>query len=255
MRVYLIILVCFVFTGLVSAQEDELTPYEVALERIAEVEANDGSELYLSNLGLTELPSEIGNLWNLQYLYLNNNLLINLPSEIGNLHNLRRLETLNNQLSELPSEIGSLQNLEYLYLDNNQLSHLPSEIGNLHKLEVLHLFNSQIEELPAEIGQLEMLCSLDIRNNQVRSLPNELGRIRRLTPGAWDCNLYIEGNPLVSPPDEVLEQGTEAILAYLRNQAWWHLQRMMVSIAGGIGLIAVAILGLRWRNRRGKRDD
>ena len=41
-----------------------------------------------------------------------------------------------------------------------------------------------------------------------------------LTNQTWQC----QNNPLISPPPEVIAQGKEAILDYLRNEAWWHLQ-------------------------------
>ena len=46
-----------------------------------------------------------------------------IPSELGNLDNLDTLSLYDNQLSEsIPSELGNLDNLEYLYLGGNQLS-------------------------------------------------------------------------------------------------------------------------------------
>ena len=46
-----------------------------------------------------------------------------IPSELGNLANLDTLSLYENQLSEsIPSELGNLDNLEYLYLGGNQLS-------------------------------------------------------------------------------------------------------------------------------------
>ena len=71
MRRFLIILSIFwLMTNIVSAQDVISSPYEIALERIAEAEANSAYELDLSYLDLTSLPPEIGNLFNLQILYL-----------------------------------------------------------------------------------------------------------------------------------------------------------------------------------------
>jgi hypothetical protein len=55
---------------------------------------------------------------------------------------------------------------------------------------------------------------------------------------------------LISPPPEVVVQGTGAILEYLRNQAWYHLQRLIIGGASGIGLLALLILGWRFRQNR-----
>ena len=73
MRVYLSVLFCLIFVALVSAQEDELTPYEIALKRITEAEASGATVLNLSDMRLTKLSSEIGNLQNLQVLHLQSN--------------------------------------------------------------------------------------------------------------------------------------------------------------------------------------
>jgi hypothetical protein len=63
------------------------------------------------------------------------------------------------------------------------------------------------------------------------------------------CWLEVEDNPLISPPQEVIEEGTTAILDNLENEAWWHLQRLIISAATGFGIVAAFILGTRWRNR------
>jgi internalin A len=44
------------------------------------------------------------------------------------------------------------------------------------------------------------------------SLPPEIGQLQYLQ------RLWLDDNPLESPPPEVVEQGTEAVLAYLRQQ-------------------------------------
>ena len=112
-------------------------------------------ELDLSVIGLTgSLPSEIGNLVNLEHFYCYNNELTALPSEIGNLVNLIELHCRSNQLTALPSEIGNLVNLTEFYCGDNQLTALPSEIGNLVNLEHFYFHNNQLTELPSEIGNL-----------------------------------------------------------------------------------------------------
>ena len=64
-------------------------------------------------------------------------------------------------------------------------------------------------------------------------------------------SLSVAGNPLLFPPEEVTVEGTLAILDYLRNEAWWHLQRLIAGGAGFVGIVVAIVLGLRWRNRRG----
>lgn len=226
----LILLLCFSWILPLQAQDD-LTPYEIALQRIEEARVSEATELDLSYLGLTELPPELWELTNLQWLSLSHNHIGNLSPKIQQLSNLQMLLLVDTQLESLPPEIGQLTNLKGLAISFNQLTNLPSEIG-----------------------YLKNLCSLDISHNDIQQLPNTLGNLSQLTQSEecrqWFRNLNLDGNPLISPPQEVIAQGTPAILAYLRNQAWWHLQRMIIYAASVIGGLALLILGLRWRNAR-----
>jgi len=42
------------------------------------------------------------------------------------------------------------------------------------------------------------------------------------------------------------------VLAYLRNQAWYHVQRLIVAAAAGVGLLALLVLGVRYRQTQRK---
>jgi internalin A len=166
------------------------------------------------------------------------------------------LDLSNLGLETLPAEIGTLPHLQSLQLCSNRLSNLPSEIANLSNLQYLYLCFNQFTSLPVEIGTLSNLCYLDLRNNHLQSLPSELGQLTSLHPNPCQgagIGLLIDHNPLTSPPPEVIAQGTPAILDYLRNQAWWHFQRLILGGASGIGIVVATILGLRWRNNGGKR--
>ena len=122
------------------------------------------TSLHLPYSGLTgEIPSEIGQLTNLENLRLNYNQLTGeIPSEIGSLTNLTALALHDNQLTgEIPSEIGNLTNLNSWFVYHNQLTGaIPPEIGNLINIEILWLGYNQ---LTGEIPQL--LCDLIENNN------------------------------------------------------------------------------------------
>ncbi len=272
--------------------QDDLTPYEIALQHIEEARISGETELSLGWLDLRELPPEIGQLNNLEYLYVGRgNRLENLPPEIGNLINLRELYLAENQLTSLPSElwqlsnlerlslgsnplrvlpseIGQLRNLKYLYLGHsqltslppelwqlnkleslllggNQLHTLPSEIGQLTNLESLWIDDNQLSSLPPEIGQLSNLYSLDVSDNNLSYLPDVLGDLKYLTES--NIGLEVNGNPLISPPEEVIAQGTPTILKYLRNPTWWHIKRMIVYVGSAVVVLTLIVLGLRWR--------
>jgi internalin A len=257
--IILSLLLCFLLVGTVSAQEAELSPYEIALQRIEEARVSGATGLSLYDLGLSELPPEIGNLRNLLSLSLSKNSLSSLPSEIGNLSNLQWLNVSDNQLASLPPEIGNLHRLEVLYLSFNQLTTLPPQIGNLINLQQLDLAENQLSNLPSEVGKLKTLCYFNLNANQLQYLPTEIAALEMFLGQEYCMGLVPRqfvayGNPLVSPPPEVIVQGTAAILEYLRNEAWWHLQRLIAGGASGVGIVAAVVLGLRWRNRRGRKE-
>ncbi|NQU66937.1 MAG: leucine-rich repeat domain-containing protein, partial [Candidatus Marinimicrobia bacterium] len=136
---------------------------------------------YNNNL-LGSIPSELGNLTNLQVLHLYNNQLSgSIPSDLGNLMNLTYLELSYNQLTgSIPPDLGSLTNLELLLLYNNQLSgSIPSELGNLTNLQRLYLSNNQLTgSIPLELSNLTNLQYLYLSNNQLTgSIPLELSNL------------------------------------------------------------------------------
>jgi Leucine-rich repeat (LRR) protein len=81
------------------------TPAAEALRRIEVARVNAATELNLSNLGLTALPAEIGQLTNLQILHLANNQLTSLPPEMSQLSNLQVLELEGNPLTMPPADV------------------------------------------------------------------------------------------------------------------------------------------------------
>ncbi|MCY4651701.1 MAG: trypsin-like peptidase domain-containing protein, partial [Dehalococcoidia bacterium] len=93
------------------------------------------TELDLSINGLSGvIPSDLGDLSNLQVLRLNNNDLTGaIPPELGDLTNLIELYLYNNDLSgEIPVELGNLTNLQSVYLSGNRLAGcIPSALSGV----------------------------------------------------------------------------------------------------------------------------
>jgi internalin A len=65
--------------------------------------------------------------------------------------------------------------------------------------------------LPAEVGDLVALKRLDVGLNRLTALPKRIGQLTALT------TLELRGNPLETPPPDVVAQGTQAVLEFLRN--------------------------------------
>lgn len=229
---------------------------EELLRVIEQAATEKSTRLDLSDQRLAELPPEIGQLSELEFLDLSNNRLTSLPPEIGQLINLNNLSISDTQLTSIPPEIGQLINLERLFISDNPIATLPPEIGRLVNLKSLSLPRNQLTELPLEINQLINLNLLGLGGNRftdyppgigqlvnlehlflwgipARALPLELGRLTNL------LELSLGDNPLTSPPPEIIEQGTEAILAYLRerleesSKQW--VSKLLVVGEGGVG--------------------
>ena len=152
------------------------------------VQCSDGHvvSLQLVHKQLTgTIPSEIGQLTQLQQLDLTNNQLEGeLPEEIGQLAQLTVLELTDNQLNgEIPQAIGQLTQLQYLDISENQLvGEIPLEINLLTKLEFLILYDNQLAgKIPSEIGQLIKLKALILNNNQlVGEIPPGISQLSEL---------------------------------------------------------------------------
>ena len=169
--------------------------------------------LYLFNNQLTKLPETIAFLTKLQQLYLQNNQLTKLPETIASLTKLQQLYLQNNQLTELPEALASFTQLVRLDLQNNQLTELPEAMASLTELVRLDLSNNQLRELPKAIASLTQLRLLNLKNNQLRELPEGLASLTRLQ------ELHLSNNPLNPDLAAAYEQGTEAVLQYLRAKA------------------------------------
>ena len=124
------------------------------------------TELELFGLGLSgSIPTELGQLTNLQTLYLGQNQLSgSIPTELAQLTNLRYLDLFGNQLSgSIPTELAQLINLQSLYLFNNQLSgSIPTELAQLTNLQELYLNGNNFSGcIPASLrairGDLDQL--------------------------------------------------------------------------------------------------
>ncbi len=159
--------------------------------------------LWLEQNSLTgAIPPELGNLTQLQHLWLEQNSLTGaIPPELGNLTQLTWLDLFHNSLTgAIPPELGKLSQLQDLGLYGNALTGaIPPELGKLSQLQVLWLeHNSLTGTIPPEFGNLTQLRSLDMFDNSLTgAIPPELGNLTQLQ------NLGLQNNSLTGaiPPE------------------------------------------------------
>lgn len=135
-----------------------------------------------------------------------------LPMELRQLSRLKDLRLQGMGLTFLPSWIGDFSELEDLDLSGNHLSMLPPTIGMLTKLRRLTLTSNLLQTLPEEIGGLANLETLHVNANRLLRLPDSVGKLNL-------SFINLAGNDrLADPPREIVENGTDAVLDYLRGR-------------------------------------
>lgn len=162
--------------------------------------------------GITEIPSQIGNLTELLELHmvdaydlrdihknigkLDKMLVLNishcgvvsLPKEFGNLKKLINLILTNKPVSpadeklrNLPREFGELKALTKLSLmsaelDEDDIRH----ISNLHGLKHLEMVDCGLTRLPNDFAKLKHLEHLTLLDNKLTTLPENIGSLKKL---------------------------------------------------------------------------
>ena len=120
-----------------------------------------------------------------------------------------------------------------LSLSTLRVTRLPEWLGNLTNLTTLYVGDNNLTSLPESLGNLTNLTALGVSSNQLTSLPEWLGNLTNLT------RLDVYDNPLSEMPPEVVRQGNDAILNYLRElardaQRHW-VSKMLLVGQGGVG--------------------
>ncbi|CAL4984979.1 unnamed protein product [Urochloa decumbens] len=130
--------------------------------------------LELKNSDFQELPTSIGNLFNLKYIGLRNTRITSLPDSIKNLSNLQTLDVKSTSIKALPPGIVNLTKLRHLIADKltdeNQSEfryfvgvEAPKELSNLEDLQTLETVQAS-KDLTEQLDKLLQLRSLWIDN-------------------------------------------------------------------------------------------
>ncbi|MCP5048664.1 MAG: GTP-binding protein [bacterium] len=196
--------------------------------------------LNLDAFGLKRLPESLATFHHLEKLNLIGNQLTDI-SALQGLTKLTELSLGDNQLTDV-SILQGLTKLTILYLGSNQLTDVNALQGltkltklklyknqltdvnalqGLTKLTKLILYNNELTDLSALQG-LKYLSKLNLRNNQITQLPEKLAGLGmainvKETIYYGQVGLFLTGNPLESPPLEILQQGGEAVKSYFKS--------------------------------------
>jgi len=148
--------------------------------------------LYLTGNDLQgAVPNELSNLTELVEIYFRNNDFSSLPEDIGNLDNLIVLNASANEFTWLPNGISDCQNLEYLNLNINDITELPSNFGSFLSLKELYLWNNELIEFPIQLTNINTLEKISLQSNELSgNIPPEIGQMNNL------INLNLIGNNL-----------------------------------------------------------
>jgi Leucine-rich repeat (LRR) protein len=125
---------------------------------------------------------------------------------------LKELNVSSNTFNSLSPLVKSLKApaLEKLDISFNRVSSLPSLRPNFPQLSYLLASNNQIRELAAET--VNGMRVVDCSSNELERLDPRLGLCKGLE------RLEVSGNRFRVPKYTVLEKGTEAVLAWLRDR-------------------------------------
>mmetsp|Transcript_37125 Transcript_37125/g.93186 ORF Transcript_37125/g.93186 Transcript_37125/m.93186 type:complete len:788 (+) Transcript_37125:819-3182(+) len=135
---------------------EQLTHLYAAYNQLAEVPSLEGlplRELMLCGNPTLEgnLPESLWSLAGLSILYLSDVGLVEVPHKIGELENLERLDLCLNKLTTLPDEIA-IPTLQRLALAHNQLKcEIPEDVDEMMNLLELDLSHNPLDSLAADI--------------------------------------------------------------------------------------------------------
>ncbi|ORZ01519.1 hypothetical protein BCR43DRAFT_434119 [Syncephalastrum racemosum] len=167
--------------------------------------------LQLGHNLLIEIPPALSDLKStLVHLNLEHNRLreFSVPCDFPS---LKTLNLSNNRITRMAVETEQLPQLNEINLNFNMLSALPENLAAcLPALRILRANSNKIENISANM--FENMEIIDLGNNDIGLLPPELGAITSIR------ELMVYGNRFRVPRPAVLDQGTQAILEFLRRR-------------------------------------
>ncbi len=178
--------------------------------------------------------SPLAGLTNLTALNLHGNQLRDC-SFLAGLSNLRVLDLHGNQLRDC-SSLAGLTNLRVINLHGNQLRDC-SFLAELMNLTELYVSGNQLSNIDWLCG-LSGLRKVGLAHNNIQALPRNVLNLEidiEYKEHYFTNGISLFGNPLQDPPPEIIEQGREAISAWLLDDDRRPLNEAKVILVGDGG--------------------
>lgn len=151
--------------------------------------------LDISGNEISEIPSEISHLKKLKIIFFSSNLFTVFPISLSNCQSLTMIGCKSNLIEIIPENSFPIQ-LQWLILTDNKIKSIPKSIGKLKLLQKLMLAGNQIVDLPEEMKNCKNLQLLRISANNIHNLPVWIWQFPKL---AW---LAYAGNPCSNNKDK-----------------------------------------------------
>lgn len=174
------------------------------------------AEVYVLDLSfnkLSEFSSNFKELPALTEINVERNQIPILPEFFNVYTRLMYLNVAHNLLENLPHELEECPQMRELNISFNKFTEIPKTVYKLPKLQILIANDNKIKEIDIDgMQELKSLATLDLANNDIQCLPPNLGNMKQIR------SLSVTGNAFRYPRHSVLEKGTEAIMAHLRDR-------------------------------------
>lgn len=216
-----------------------------AIARIEECITFKRSYLDLSNLNLSVLPDELFDIIWLKKLIISKNYIHEISFKIKNLIHLSELDISNNILRSFPDGVLQLKNLSKLDISNNQIDNIPENIGKINNINLkeVNFSKNKIKQIPESIQSLSMVSKLNFSGNELSAIPEGVTKLRYINELDLSYNkfedvpeylfymnnnrvsffynpsahIYLNNNPIIHPPIEIINQGNYAVRNYFKE--------------------------------------
>jgi Leucine-rich repeat (LRR) protein len=165
----------------------------------------------------------------------------------------------NNQIGDAgAASLAALTQLTCLNLDNNQIGDAgAASLAALTQLTSLDLsYNPVVDSTP--FSTMRRLTSLNLKETKIQDLSSLRPLLERGLEAKWqeyefENGINVYNCPLIHPPPEIIQQGQEAVLNYLREidkQGVDHLYEAKVLILGEGGAGKTSLLRRLYQTTR-----